>query len=90
MGAQYPLLYKLHLLFAETDACMALFITCFFWALVRAPLSRHFPARRVAAAQAVHLLFAETYTCRRWSPPACRWRLGRFPPVGHLLLRLMC
>ena len=34
MRAQYPLLYKLHLLFVETDACMALFITCFFWGLV--------------------------------------------------------
>ena len=34
--AQFPLLYKLHVLFVNTDACMALFITCFFWAVVRA------------------------------------------------------
>jgi len=33
---QYPLLYKLHLLFMETNACMALFITAFYWGMVGA------------------------------------------------------
>ena len=44
--AQYPLLFKLHLLFMETNACMALFITAFYWGLVRARASRAHPDRQ--------------------------------------------
>jgi len=43
--AQYPLLFKLHLLFMETNACMALFITAFYWGLVSARASQARPGR---------------------------------------------